>query len=181
MSDSQVIFRQDEVEAMLEDMAGRILQGGAGAPHLVGIRTGGAYLSHRLAMIIEPMIMASGTQGLVRQGVIDINLYRDDWSLRHIKPHLGSTEINFDIWDERIILVDDVLYTGRTVRAALDAILDLGRPRRIELAALIDRGGRELPIAPGYVGAVLDARPGQRVDVLLREGGHPRDEVRLLF
>jgi pyrimidine operon attenuation protein/uracil phosphoribosyltransferase len=181
MSDSQIIFRQEEVEAMLKDMAGQILKRGAGAPHLVGIRTGGAYLSRRLATIIEPMIIDSGVQGPVRQGIIDINLYRDDWSLRHIKPRLGSTEINFDVRDKHIILVDDVLYTGRTVRAALDAILDLGRPRRIELAALIDRGGRELPIAPDYVGAALDARPGQRVDVLLRESGRARDEVRLLF
>ncbi|MDR1396163.1 MAG: bifunctional pyr operon transcriptional regulator/uracil phosphoribosyltransferase PyrR [Desulfarculales bacterium] len=176
MSDSQIIFGQEEIEAMLKDMAGRICRGGEGAPCLVGIRTGGAYLSHRLAMIINP-----GPGGPVRQGAVDINLYRDDWSLRHIKPRLGGTEIDFDLRDQRIILVDDVLYTGRTVRAALDAILDLGRPRRIELAALIDRGGRELPIAPDYVGAALDARPGQRVDVLLRESGHGRDEVRLLF
>jgi pyrimidine operon attenuation protein/uracil phosphoribosyltransferase len=174
MSASQVIFSQNAIEDMLAALAGQIGRPGTEQPHLVGIRTGGAYLSRRLALILGVRLPAP-----IPQGVIDINLYRDDWSLRHIKPHLGATEINFNVQGKRIILVDDVLYTGRTVRAALDAILDLGRPRRIELAVLIDRGGRELPVAPDYVGARVTTSPEQRVDVLLKEQGHAGDEVRL--
>jgi pyrimidine operon attenuation protein/uracil phosphoribosyltransferase len=174
MSESQLIFTQNAIEDMLGKLAVQIARPDAEPPYLVGIRTGGAHLSRRLALALS----ADG-QVPAPQGVIDINLYRDDWSMRHVKPHLGVTEINFNVQDKRIILVDDVLYTGRTVRAALDAILDLGRPRRIELAVLIDRGGRELPVAPDYVGAKVSALPGQRVDVLLKEGGHECDEVRL--
>jgi pyrimidine operon attenuation protein/uracil phosphoribosyltransferase len=138
---------------------------------LVGIRTGGAFLAQRLAALITRR-----TAGPVRVGVLDITLYRDDWTQLSHKPLVGKTELPGSIDDQEVVLVDDVLFTGRTIRAALDAIIDYGRPRRIELAVLVDRGGRELPIQPDYVGRVLDLPPGLRVNVYLSEMGHP-DEV----
>jgi pyrimidine operon attenuation protein / uracil phosphoribosyltransferase len=138
---------------------------------LVGIRTGGAFLAQRLAAII-----ARRTSRAVRVGVLDITLYRDDWTQLSHKPLVGKTELPGSIDDQEVVLVDDVLFTGRTIRAALDALIDYGRPRRIELAVLVDRGGRELPIQPDYVGRVLELPPGQRVNVYLSEMGRA-DEV----
>lgn len=138
---------------------------------LVGIRTGGAFLAQRLA----EKITRRASQA-VRVGVLDITLYRDDWTQLSHKPLVGKTELPGSIDDQEVVLVDDVLFTGRTVRAALDALIDYGRPRRIELAVLIDRGGRELPIQPDYVGRVIKLPPGQRVNVYLEEMGRP-DEV----
>ncbi len=138
---------------------------------LVGIRTGGAFLAQRLAAGI-----ARRTSRPVRVGVLDITLYRDDWTQLSHKPLVGKTELPGSIDDQEVVLVDDVLFTGRTIRAALDALIDYGRPRRIELAVLVDRGGRELPIQPDYVGRVLELPPGQRVNVYLTETGRA-DEV----
>jgi pyrimidine operon attenuation protein/uracil phosphoribosyltransferase len=138
---------------------------------LVGIRTGGAFLAQRLAAI-----MARRASRPVRVGVLDITLYRDDWTQLSHKPLVGKTELPGSIDDQEVVLVDDVLFTGRTIRAALDALIDYGRPRRIELAVLVDRGGRELPIQPDYIGRVLALPPGQRVNVYLSEMGRA-DEV----
>ncbi len=138
---------------------------------LVGIRTGGAFLAQRLA---DKIVRHRGKP--VRVGVLDITLYRDDWTQLSHKPLVGKTELPGSIDDSEVVLVDDVLFTGRTIRAALDAIIDYGRPRRIELAVLVDRGGRELPIQPDYVGRVLQLPAGQRVNVYLSEMGQP-DEV----
>jgi pyrimidine operon attenuation protein / uracil phosphoribosyltransferase len=138
---------------------------------LVGIRTGGAYLAQRLAAIITRR-----TSQPVRVGVLDITLYRDDWTQLSHKPLVGKTELPGSIDDQEVVLVDDVLFTGRTIRAALDALIDYGRPRRIELAVLVDRGGRELPIQPDYVGRTLELPTGQRVNVYLSEMGRS-DEV----
>jgi pyrimidine operon attenuation protein/uracil phosphoribosyltransferase len=138
---------------------------------LVGIRTGGAFLAQRLADK-----MARRTSSPVRVGVLDITLYRDDWTQLSHKPLVGKTELPGSIDDQEVVLVDDVLFTGRTVRAALDALIDYGRPRRIELAVLIDRGGRELPIQPDYAGRAIKLPPGQRVNVYLKEMGRA-DEV----
>jgi pyrimidine operon attenuation protein/uracil phosphoribosyltransferase len=139
---------------------------------LVGVRTGGAFLSQRLA----DELAALG-RGRPRHGVIDITLYRDDWTKLHSRPKVGLTEIAFPVEDLVVILVDDVLFTGRTVRAALDELIDFGRPRRIELAVLIDRGHRELPIQPDYVGESLETRREEVIDVELREEGAPQDQV----
>jgi pyrimidine operon attenuation protein/uracil phosphoribosyltransferase len=133
---------------------------------LVGIRTGGAFLAQRLAAN-----MARRTSRPVRVGVLDITLYRDDWTQLSHKPLVGKTELPGSIDDQEVVLVDDVLFTGRTIRAALDALIDYGRPRRIELAVLVDRGGRELPIQPDYVGQTLKLPLGQRVNVYLSEMG----------
>jgi pyrimidine operon attenuation protein/uracil phosphoribosyltransferase len=138
---------------------------------LVGIRTGGAFLAQRLAANITRR-----TSRPVRVGVLDITLYRDDWTQLSHKPLVGKTELPGSIDDQEVVLVDDVLFTGRTIRAALDALIDYGRPRRIELAVLVDRGGRELPIQPDYVGQTLQLPPGQRVNVYLSEMGRP-DQV----
>jgi pyrimidine operon attenuation protein/uracil phosphoribosyltransferase len=138
---------------------------------LVGIRTGGAFLAQRLAAIITRR-----TSLPVRVGVLDITLYRDDWTQLSHKPLVGKTELPGSIDNQEVVLVDDVLFTGRTIRAALDALIDYGRPRRIELAVLVDRGGRELPIQPDYVGRVLELPSGQRVNVYLSEMGRA-DEV----
>jgi len=135
---------------------------------LVGIRTGGAFLAQRLAANITKR-----TSRPVRVGVLDITLYRDDWTQLSHKPLVGKTELPGSIDDQEVVLVDDVLFTGRTIRAALDALIDYGRPRRIELAVLVDRGGRELPIQPDYVGRAGALPPGQRVNVYLSEMGRP--------
>lgn len=138
---------------------------------LVGIRTGGAFLAQRLADKI-----LGQTSRAVRVGVLDITLYRDDWTQLSHKPLVGKTELPGSIDGQEVVLVDDVLFTGRTVRAALDALIDYGRPGRIELAVLVDRGGRELPIHADYVGQTVQLAPKQRVNVYLQEMGQP-DEV----
>ena len=131
---------------------------------LVGVQTRGVPLARRLA---ERLGAIEGTAPLV--GVLDINLYRDDLSRIGDHPVLRRTEIPYDLDDTVVILVDDVLFTGRTVRAALDALMDLGRPRQIQLAVLVDRGHRELPVRADFVGKNLPTAPTERVDVRLKE------------
>ncbi|MDX9834481.1 MAG: bifunctional pyr operon transcriptional regulator/uracil phosphoribosyltransferase PyrR [Desulfobulbus sp.] len=138
---------------------------------IVGIHTGGVFLAKRIKDRIEGRENVS-----LPSGTVDITLYRDDWSLISQNPIVKKSDIGFLLEDRRVILVDDVLFTGRTIRAALDAIMDYGRPLSIQLAVLIDRGGRELPIQPDYVGMVVGAEAGERVDVLLGEKDG-RDEV----
>lgn len=132
---------------------------------LVGIRRGGVPLAERLATLLHEL---EGTRPPV--GAIDITLYRDDAATALPNPRIGPSHIPFPVDGRRIILVDDVLYTGRTIRAAFDALLDYGRPRRIELVALVDRGGRELPIQPDYVVRVTQVEPAHRVEVVDRAG-----------
>lgn len=135
---------------------------------LVGIRTGGAFLACRLQTEF-----ARRTGVSPPTGVVDITLYRDDWTRIGPVPIVGKTDLPFSIQDRTLILVDDVLYTGRTVRAAMGALIDYGRPRRIELAVLVDRGidCRELPIMANYTAAVLVTGPGEHVTVCLKETG----------
>ena len=138
---------------------------------IVGIHTGGVFLAQRIKRRIEER------EGVtLPAGNLDITHYRDDWSLISQNPIVKKSEIGFLLEDRRVILVDDVLFTGRTIRAALDAIMDYGRPLSIQLAVLIDRGGRELPIQPDYVGMAVAAPAGERVDVLPDEKDG-RDEV----
>ena len=131
---------------------------------LVGIRTGGVYLAERVREKIERL---EGNR--VPFGIIDIALYRDDFAVGLPRPVVGKTEIPFPLKDKRVILVDDVLFTGRTVRAAMDALIDFGRPKFIQLAVLIDRGHRELPIQADYVGKKILTAPGEEVTVTFRE------------
>jgi pyrimidine operon attenuation protein/uracil phosphoribosyltransferase len=137
---------------------------GLGTIGLVGVQTRGVPLARRLAARLAAI---EGAAPLV--GLLDINLYRDDLSRIGDHPVLKRTEIPFDLDDAVVILVDDVLFTGRTVRAALDALMDLGRPRHIQLAVLIDRGHRELPVRADFVGKNLPTAETERVDVRLTE------------
>ena len=133
---------------------------------LIGIRTRGVPIARRLSEVLHDI---TGTR--VPTGVLDITLYRDDLMRHPVGPHpvLRKTEIEFSIDDRRILLVDDVLYTGRTIRAALDALIDFGRPRSIELLVLVDRGHRELPIKADYVGKNLPTSLRESVQVRLEE------------
>ena len=141
---------------------------------IVGIQRRGVQLAARIVALI-----AEREKVAVPQGALDITLYRDDLQTVGPRPVVGPTNIPVDIDGKHVVIVDDVLYTGRTVRAALDELADFGRPRRIALAVVIDRGGRELPIAPDVVGKVLELLPGRRVDVLVNELDG-EDEVRLV-
>jgi pyrimidine operon attenuation protein/uracil phosphoribosyltransferase len=138
--------------------------GGVRELALVGLRTRGVLLARRIAARLQAI---EGQP--VPVGTLDITLYRDDLGRKGEAPVLRGTDIPFPVTDRTIVLVDDVLYTGRTVRAALDALIDLGRPRMIQLAVLIDRGHRELPIRPDYVGKNLPTARREAVQVLLRE------------
>ena len=138
---------------------------------LIGVRTGGAHLALRLAKELEVV-----TGRLPEVGLLDITLYRDD-VLTGSMPLLRGTEIDFDVEGRPLVLVDDVLFTGRTVRAALDALLDLGRPGCVRLAVLVDRGLRELPIAADFTGRALETTRQEHVSVQLVEEGHEQDAV----
>ena len=140
---------------------------------LVGIRTGGYTLAARLREKVQDL-----GGGIVPLGAIDITLYRDDVFVGLPKPQVGTTELPFDLAGTSIVLVDDVLYTGRTVRAALDALNDYGRPQKVELATLIDRGWRELPIQADYVGLRVETTREESVKVVL--GDDPSKEVVIL-
>lgn len=135
-----------------------------GAFGLVGMQTRGVYIARRLQQKIAE------AEGLdVPVGVLDVTMYRDDFRMRLTQPVVRSTHIPFDIMDRRLILVDDVLYTGRTARAALDALVDMGRPAAVHLLVVVDRGLRELPICPDIVGRQVPTIPGEEVRVRLRE------------
>jgi pyrimidine operon attenuation protein/uracil phosphoribosyltransferase len=131
---------------------------------IVGIQRRGVQLAARIVSLI-----AEREKTAVPQGALDITLYRDDLQTVGPRPVVGPTNIPVDIDGQHVVIVDDVLFTGRTVRAALDELADFGRPRRIALAVVIDRGGRELPICPDVVGKKIDVLPDQRVDLFIEE------------
>ena len=131
---------------------------------MIGIRTRGEYLAERLVAKIEKI---EGVR--LPLGILDVVMYRDDFRTKHKLPTIEVTHIPFDVDNKILILVDDVIYTGRTVRAALDALIDFGRPARIQLAVLVDRGHREMPIKPDYVGKNFPTAPGEEVRVLVKE------------
>ncbi len=131
---------------------------------VIGIRTRGETLARR---IVERL--RTGRNEPIDYGVLDITFYRDDLSLRKGMPLVRATEINFDLDGKIVLLVDDVLHTGRSVRAAMDALVDFGRPKAIRLAILIDRGGRELPVAADYIGSVIKSPEKARIQVHLKE------------
>jgi pyrimidine operon attenuation protein / uracil phosphoribosyltransferase len=160
----------------LQRMAVEVLELAHGTDHLIliGIQRRGVELAARIAKLIEH------DEGVVvPRGALDITLYRDDLQTVGPKPVIGETHIPGDLTDRHVVIVDDVLYTGRTVRAALDELADFGRPRRISLCVLVDRGGRELPIQADIVGKVVKTSPGDRVDVLVEELDG-RDQVDLI-
>ena len=161
------------LDRTLRRMADQIIELNAGCENLVvvGIQRRGVQLAERIVRIIEAQ-----EQVQVASGALDITLYRDDLQTVGPRPVVGATSLPWNLDDQRVVIVDDVLYTGRTVRAALDELADFGRPARIALAVLVDRGGRELPIHADIVGRRIDVAPGQRVDVLIEELDG-RDEV----
>lgn len=171
----KVILDEREIEQALKEIARRIISKHKSLRDivLVGIRTGGAFLAFRLRDEIS-----KGDEEKQPTGVLDINLYRDDWTRIGPNPKLGSTEIPFSIDDKIVILVDDVLFTGRTVRAAMDALIDFGRPKKIELVVLVDRGEeqRELPIKANYVAKEWRTSGSETINVYLEEQGF-RDRV----
>jgi pyrimidine operon attenuation protein/uracil phosphoribosyltransferase len=159
------VLDEHALDRALTRIAHEILERNAGSHDLafVGLRTRGVTLAQRLAAKIARI---DGVQLPV--GTLDISLYRDDLGLRR-SPIVRGTEVPFSIKDKSVVLVDDVLFTGRTIRAALDAMIDLGRPKMVQLAVLVDRGHRELPIRPDYVGKNLPTSRRESVAVRLRE------------
>jgi len=165
-ADEKVVLREEEVRRALTRIAHEIIERNTGedTPALVGIHRRGALLAERLHRQLEELLGTS-----VALGDLDIAFYRDDVSTRPDAPVLHASHIDFDVSGLTVVIVDDVLYTGRTVRAAIEALFDYGRPRRVQLAVLVDRGHRELPIRPDYVGKNLPTATSERVHVRLRE------------
>jgi pyrimidine operon attenuation protein / uracil phosphoribosyltransferase len=160
------IMNEKSISLALNRIAHEIIERNKGIENIViiGIRTRGAILAERLAEILSRIGKLT-----LPVGVIDITLYRDDVADKLDQPVVQKTDVLFDIVDKVVILVDDVLYTGRTIRAALDEIIDFGRPRAIHLAVLVDRGHRELPIGPDYIGKIVPTSRTERVEVHLAE------------
>jgi pyrimidine operon attenuation protein/uracil phosphoribosyltransferase len=160
------LLNQEQVQRALDDLYQAVASHlPAKAPlAIIGIRTRGEIIAQRLGARL-----AERFGGQIDHGVLDITFYRDDLARRKGAPLVRATEIDFDLDDKLVLLVDDVLHTGRSVRAAIAAIMDFGRPRAIRLAVLIDRGGRELPIAADFVGRRLDVPDALRVQVNLTE------------
>jgi len=173
MESERVALQGPDIDRILARMAHEILEKHRGTEDLVliGIRTGGVYLADRLATKI---LSIDGTE--IPRGDLDITLYRDDWTRISHQPVVQKTELPFSLDDKQVVLVDDVLFTGRTVRAAMDALIDFGRPDRIELAVLVDRGHREFPIEANYVGKHIETIHNTMVNVYLAEQTG-RDEV----
>ncbi len=167
------VLAADDIRRAVRRIAHEIVERNRGLEGvvLVGMRTRGVPLAHRLAGAIQEFEGEA-----VPVGTLDIGLYRDDIPSLELRPRIRSTELPTDIDGKRLVLVDDVLYTGRSIRAALDALIDFGRPASIQLAVLVDRGHRELPIRPDYVGKNIPTAPGEDVQVLLAETDG-RDEV----
>jgi pyrimidine operon attenuation protein / uracil phosphoribosyltransferase len=164
----KLVMDASEVARAVTRIAHEVLERNKGTQNLalVGIRTGGVYLAHRL---VKRMLEIERVQ--VPSGELDITLYRDDLSMRKDQPILRKTTIPFDISDLKVVLVDDVFFTGRTIRAAMDGLMDLGRPAEIQLAVLVDRGHRQLPIRANYIGKNVPTSRDEIVQVFLEEEG----------
>jgi pyrimidine operon attenuation protein/uracil phosphoribosyltransferase len=173
--DDRVVLSHDDLRKALVRIANEIVEKNPDAESiaLVGIHTRGALISKRLHALVGEL---SGSE--VPLGDLDISFYRDDIERREPleAPVVHASHLDFDLEGRTVVLVDDVLFTGRTVRAAIDALFDYGRPERVQLAVLVDRGHRQLPIRPDYVGKNLPTAPGERVNVRLEEEDG-RDEV----
>jgi len=160
------IINAEEMNRAITRISHEILEKNKGADRivLIGIRTGGAILAKRFQSQIHSI---EGKEILL--GLLDITLYRDDLTEIGPQPNVGETKIDFNVDGKKVILVDDVLFTGRTIRCALDALIDFGRPESIQLAVLVDRGHRELPIKPDYVGKNIPTSKNEKVIVKFKE------------
>ena len=172
----KVLLNAKQIDSALNKLTNRIV---ADIPEgveiaVIGIRSRGEIVAQRLAGRLSEKI---GSE--IPCGTLDITLYRDDLNSPKSgsQPQVRTTEIRFDIDDKIIILVDDVLHTGRSARAAMDALIDLGRPKAIRLAVLVDRAGREFPIQADYAGYKVDAKPGKLVQVLLKESDNKEQVI----
>jgi len=164
----KTLMSDQDIERSLNRIALQILEKNHNADNLVivGIHTGGVFLADRIRQIIK-----SREKIDLLAGSLDITLYRDDWSRISQNPIVKKTDIPFEVEGKTLVLVDDVIFTGRTTRAAMDAIMDFGRPDLLQLAVLVDRGGRELPIQPDFTGMEIQVDTDQHVHVLFREDG----------
>ena len=175
MNQNDLILDHDGIDRALTRIAEQIIARNGNATNLgmVGMQSRGVFMAQRIATKLAAL-----TGITLMPGTLDITLYRDDYLKSVRPPELRPTDIPFDINDRDIILVDDVLFTGRTIRAGLDALMDFGRPRSIQLAVLVDRGNRELPIQADYCGIKVPTERDQRVSLSILEM-HDRDELRL--
>jgi pyrimidine operon attenuation protein / uracil phosphoribosyltransferase len=172
----RILMDAQEMHRALTRISHEILERNKGVNDLalIGIRTGGVYLAQRIAALIRQI-----EQVEVPLGELDITLYRDDLSIRKDQPEIRKTTIPFHVSGLKIVLVDDVLFTGRTIRAAMDGLMDLGRPAEIQLAVLVDRGHRQLPIRANYVGKSIPTSKEENVRVFFKELGQ-EDQVSIL-
>ncbi|MFO0773289.1 MAG: bifunctional pyr operon transcriptional regulator/uracil phosphoribosyltransferase PyrR [Nitrospiraceae bacterium] len=172
----KLVMDHHEISRALTRVAHEILERNKGTERLaiVGIRTRGVYLAQRIVRRIQEI-----EQVQVPNGELDITLYRDDLGIRKGQPVLRKTSIPFNIADLKIVLIDDVLFTGRTIRAAMDGLMDFGRPEEIQLAVLVDRGHRQLPIKANYIGKNIPTARDEDVKVVLEEEGE-EDRVVIL-
>ena len=166
MSTSKEIMSAADMERSLDRLACQILEQipDHESIALIGIQRRGADLATRLCRLLSSRVKRD-----TPCGELDINLYRDDWTTSKATPNINATRIDFAVEGKTIILIDDVLFTGRTIRCALEAILDFGRPRCVKLLVLVDRGHRELPIQADFVGKAVATERGQQVNVFLSE------------
>lgn len=170
---SREILNSKEIEKAITRITHEIIEKNEDTQNLclVGIQRGGVLLAKRLA---------SGIESIEEVGALDIALYRDDIHIKDEQPVVRSTDIPFSLNDKTVVLVDDVLFTGRSIRAAMDALIDFGRPAKIQLAVLIDRGHRELPIRADYVGKNIPTSFNDRIEVNLHEDNSDKDAVTLV-
>jgi len=169
----KIVMPSEDIRRALIRIAHEIVERNKGAENLlfVGLRTRGVPIAKRLAEVIQSFEPVN-----IPVGALDISLYRDDLSSLNLKPVVHRTDISADVTDKQVVLVDDVFYTGRSIRAAMDAIMDLGRPKSIQLAVLVDRGHRELPIRADYVGKNIPSARSEEIQVYIEEIDG-RDEV----
>jgi len=162
----RILMQAGDIDIALERICLQIVEHNKQTDKIavVGIHTCGVYLGKRLQELLSERLGRT-----VAFGSLDINLYRDDWSLMTQNPVVKTTDIGFDVDGARVILIDDVVFSGRTSRAAMEALFDYGRPQCLQLATLIDRGERELPIQPDYVGLKTEIQAGERISVLVDE------------
>ncbi|WP_290924881.1 bifunctional pyr operon transcriptional regulator/uracil phosphoribosyltransferase PyrR [Halodesulfovibrio sp.] len=175
MGNVKTVMTDDEVRRTVDRLAYQVLENHGECENLVlvGIQRRGVDIAARVRTVLEEQLGKK-----VEFGSLDINLYRDDWTTLDVQPMINKTDIPVSVDGKALLLVDDVLFTGRTIRAALEAVLDYGRPNRIELMVLVDRGHRELPIQANYVGKQIATARTEQVDVMIEEIDG-RDEVLL--